>query len=78
VKWMKEQPNVILCSGSRGMGRNGVMISIHKSYADLDRFMMEHKRELGDMFSDIDTAIVNLSGREIIKPLHLKYLADAE
>jgi DNA-binding Lrp family transcriptional regulator len=78
VKWMKEQPNVILCSGSRGMGRNGVMISIHKSYADLDRFMMEHKRELGDMFSDIDTAIVNLSGGEIIKPLHLKYLADAE
>jgi DNA-binding Lrp family transcriptional regulator len=78
VKWMKGQPSVILASGCRGMNRSGVMISVHKSYADFDRFMSEHKRELGDLFSEIDTAIVNLGGGEVIKPLHLKYLAEAK
>lgn len=78
AQWMMKQPNVILCSGTRGMGRNGVMISVHRTYADFDQFMSEHKRELGDMFTEIDTAIVNLSGSEIIKPLHLKYLAEAK
>lgn len=78
TKWMLNQPTVILCSGSQGMGKNGVLISVHKSYADFDRFMSEHKRELGDMFTEVDTAIVNLGGGEIIKPLHLKYLAEAK
>lgn len=77
VTWMMKQPNVILCSGTRGLDRSGVMISVHKSYGDFDRFISEHKRDLGDMFSEIDTAIVNLGGGEIIKPLHLKYLAEA-
>ena len=58
VTWMRTQPNVILCSGIRGMNRSGLMISVHKSYGDLDAFIMEHKKELGDLFSDIDTAIV--------------------
>ncbi len=78
VKWMRNQPNVLLASGCRGMGRNGVLMSVHKSYADFDRFMVEHKRELGDLYSEIDTVLVNLGGAEIIKPLHLKYLADAK
>jgi hypothetical protein len=59
------------------MNKNGVLISVHKSYADFDKFMIEHKRELGNLFIDIQTAIVNLGGEEVIKPLHLKYLADA-
>jgi len=78
VSWMMNQPNVLMCSGIRGMGRSGLMISIHKNYADFDLFISEHKRELGDLFTEIESALVNLGGREIIKPLHLKYLAEAE
>ncbi len=78
VKWMMKQPNVLLCSGCRGMNRSGVMISVHKNYSDFDVFMSEHRRELGDLFSEIDTVIVNLGGREIIKPFGLKYLSDAK
>lgn len=59
------------------MNMNGFMISVHKSYSNFDKFMSDHKRELGDMFTDIQTAIVNLEGNDILKPLHLKYLADA-
>lgn len=77
VKWHAKQPSVIMSSGCRGMNRDGVVISVHKSYADFDHFISEHKRELGDLFSEADTVIVNLGGKDIIKPLHLKYLADA-
>ncbi len=77
AKWLMKQPSVLLASGCRGMGRNAVLVSVHKSYADFDRFMSEHKRELGYLFSEADTALVNLGGGEVIKPLHLKYLAEA-
>ena len=77
VKWMMKQPNVLLCSGCKGMNRSGVMISVHKSYSAFDEFMSEHRRELGDLFSEVDTIIVNLRGKEIIKPLGLKYLSSA-
>lgn len=60
------------------MNMDGFMISVHKSYSDLDKFLSEQKSELGDMFTDIQTVIVNLGGSDILKPLHLKYLAEAE
>jgi hypothetical protein len=74
-KWNMKQPNVVLASGGRGMG-SGVLISVHKSYADFDRFMSEHKRALGDLYSEDDTVLVNLGGTEVVKPLRLNYLAD--
>ncbi len=78
AKWAMRHPNVLMGSGSRGMGMNGFFISVHKSYADFDKLMSEHKRELGDMFTEIESVIVNLAGQEIVKPLSLKYLADAK
>ena len=78
IKWVMKHPNVLMSGGSRGMNMNGFLISVHKDYSDLDKFMSEHKRELGDMFTDIQTAIVNLEGNTILKPFHLKYLADVE
>jgi DNA-binding Lrp family transcriptional regulator len=78
IGWAMKHPNVLMSGGSRGMNMNGFLISVHKSYSDFDKFMSEHKRELGDMFTDVQTAIVNLGGADILKPLHLKYLAEAE
>jgi DNA-binding Lrp family transcriptional regulator len=77
-KWLMKHPNVLMSGGCRGMGMNGVMVSVHKSYSDFDSFMTEHRIELGDMLADIDSIIVNLEGNDVLKPLHLKYLADAE
>jgi DNA-binding Lrp family transcriptional regulator len=78
TKWMIKHPNVLMSGGSRGMNMDGFMISVHRSYSSLDKFLSEQKNELGDMFTDIQTVIVNLGGSDILKPLHLKYLADAE
>jgi DNA-binding Lrp family transcriptional regulator len=78
TKWMMKHPNVLMSGGSQGMNMDGFMISVHRSYSSLDKFLSEQKNELGDMFTDIQTVIVNLGGSDILKPLHLKYLADAE
>jgi DNA-binding Lrp family transcriptional regulator len=77
TKWVMQHPNVIMSGGCRGMKMNGFMISAHKSYSDFDKFMYEHKRELGDMFTDVESIIVNFEGIDILKPFHLKYLAEA-
>jgi len=78
TKWLMNHANVIMSGGCRGMGVNGFMISVHKSYSDFDSFMAEHKRELGDMFTEVQTVLVNLGGSQILKPLHFKYLTEGK
>jgi len=76
TKWLMKQSCIIMSGGCRGMGMDGFLISVHKSYEDFDRFMFDHKREMGDLVEDVQTVIVNLGGDAILKPLHLKYLAE--
>ena len=77
-KWLKKQPNVIFGGECRGLGMTGVMFSVHKSYSDLDRFLSSHRQQLGHLLEGVDTIIVNLAGEGIRRPLHMKYLAEAE
>ncbi len=76
MEWLARQPNVLMGSGCRGLGMTGMMISIHKSYAELDKFLTNHQAQLGDLLEEIQTVIVNLSGDAVYRPLHLKYLAE--
>jgi DNA-binding Lrp family transcriptional regulator len=76
TEWITRQPNVIMGCGCRGMGMTGIMISLHKTYAELDEFLIDHSQHLGDILEDVQTVIVNLSGKECYRPLHLKYLAE--
>jgi DNA-binding Lrp family transcriptional regulator len=78
LEWLMKQPNIIMSGGCRGMGVSAFMISVHKSYSDYDEFMYRYRLELADTVDDLQTVIVNLAGREILKPLNLKYLAETE
>jgi len=77
MKWLLKQPNVIMGSGCRGMGMTDVMISLHKTYPDLDAFLTRHREQLADFLEDVQTIVVNMSGKTFHKPLDLKYLAEA-
>jgi DNA-binding Lrp family transcriptional regulator len=77
-RWLSKQPNVIFGSECRGMGMTGIMICLHKNYADFDKFMNQHRQQLGDLFEDVQTFVVNLAGKSVYRPFHLKYLAEAE
>jgi len=78
IKWLSKQPNVIFGSECRGMGMTGIMICLHKNYAEFDEFMNHHRQQLGDLFEDVQTFVVNLAGKSVYRPFHLKYLAEAE
>jgi DNA-binding Lrp family transcriptional regulator len=77
-KWLKNQSNVIFGAECRGMGMTGVMLSLHENYTAFDRFMLNHRLQLGHLMEDVQTIIVNLSGKTIHRPLHLKYLAETQ
>ena len=78
TEWLMNQPNVIMAGGCRGQGVNAFMISVHKNYSDYDEFMYKYRLELGDTAEDVKTVLVNLAGRELLKPLHFKYLAETK
>lgn len=78
AEWLMSQPNILMAGGCRGTGVESFMISIHKTYADFDEFMNDCRLKLGDLLEIVQLIIVNLAGREVLKPLNPAYLAEAE
>jgi DNA-binding Lrp family transcriptional regulator len=76
--YMKKQPNVIMFCGCQGNGMNGLSLSFHKSYSDYDEWFGKFRLECGHFLVDTQSVLVNLRGEEILKPLHLKYLAESK
>ena len=69
------KPNIIFASSGQGMGKNGVMISLHKNYTDFSKFLKDLRLEGGADLGDYDTMLISLKD-EAVKPLSLKYLAE--
>ena len=76
LKWLEETPNIIMAGACRGMGVDSFMISLHKTYADYDSFMHDYRLELGEYIDEAQAILVNLRGKELLKPLNFKYLAE--
>ena len=74
--WMAKKPNIIFCDYCRGLGKDGLMISFHKSYNDFHKFMAEHNFALGNLLDDFDNILINIGEQESIKPFNLKYLSE--
>jgi DNA-binding Lrp family transcriptional regulator len=74
LQWLMDQPKIIMAGACRGIGVDSFMISLHKDYADYDEFMLNYRLELGDFINDVQCVLVSLAGKELIKPLSLKYL----
>jgi DNA-binding Lrp family transcriptional regulator len=77
-EWMMKQPNVIFAIEGQGMGWDGIFISFHKSYSDYVEFMKKHNSEFSNLLVDSQSFIADINPKNIRKPLHLKYLADAK
>ena len=78
LKWLMSVPSVIMAGACRGMGADSFMISLHKSYADYDDFMHNYRLEMSEFIENVHSILVNLRGKEIVKPLNFKYLAEAK
>ena len=75
MKWTMKFPNIIFVANAEGMGKNGVMISLHKNYTEYSRFVREQKLYWGKDIEDYETVLVSLKGI-IAKPLSFRYLAE--
>jgi len=71
------RPNIIFASEAEGIGKNGVIISLHKSYTDFSNFLLDLRLEGGDALQDYDATLISLE-EKAVKPLSLKYLAELE
>jgi len=78
TEWLIGHPNVLMAGGCRGMGVESFMISVHRTYADFDEFMSECRLKLGDLLEIVQFILVNLAGRELLKPFNPAYLAEVE
>ena len=77
-EYMTSKPNIIFAGGgAQGMGKNGVMISLHKSYSDYSNFLTNHMVYWGDNIEEHFTILVSLRER-IVKPFSLRYIAQLE
>jgi DNA-binding Lrp family transcriptional regulator len=74
TEWLMSQHYIVMSGGCRGMGVDAFNLSFHKSYSDYDNFMRNLRLEMGDLIEDVKSVLVNLTGKELIKPPHLKYL----
>ncbi len=57
------------------MGKNAVMISIHRNYTDYSNFLTDLLFEGEGIIEDHDALLISLKGF-IAKPFSLKYIAE--
>jgi DNA-binding Lrp family transcriptional regulator len=75
-KWAMQHPNIFFASDGEGLGKDAVILSLHKDYSKYADFMREYSISFADFISDVQSFIVSLKTGMIIKPFDLKYLAE--
>ncbi|MCW3976683.1 MAG: Lrp/AsnC family transcriptional regulator [Candidatus Bathyarchaeota archaeon] len=74
-KWSDRFPNVLFVSRTQGMGKNALVISLHKDYTDYNEFFQNMMSEWADAVENFESMLVSLKG-VIVKPLSFRYLAE--
>ena len=77
-KLVLDEPRVMFVASAEGMGRNGVMISLHKDYADFRKFMDQLKSNSEGYMKEVDSMLISLRSGTVVKPLSFSHLAVLE
>lgn len=77
TKWARARPDVIFGARALGNGKDGVLISIHKSYRDFSKFIKGLGLDWGHSLKEYSLLLISLED-SIIKPLSPKYIAEQE
>lgn len=72
--WAHNQPGIIFSSRAEGMGFDAVTLSLHRNYAEYDKFLNYHKK-FGHFVIEAKHVIVDLVGG-VAKPFSFKYLTE--
>jgi DNA-binding Lrp family transcriptional regulator len=77
-KLVLDEPRVVFVASAEGMGKNGIMISVHKDYADFRNFMDQLKFQSDGYVQEADSMLISLRSGTVIKPLSFAHLAVLE
>ena len=75
-EWCAKHPNVIFAGEGEGLGKDGVVISLHKRYSCYAEFMREFTVDWANFAMDLQSFIVSIKNGVAMKPFDLKYLAE--
>jgi len=75
IGWTASKPYILFAARAEGMGKNAVVISIHKDFTHLSNFLTEIRREGEGIIEDYDTLLISLKGF-IAKHFSLRYFAE--
>jgi DNA-binding Lrp family transcriptional regulator len=75
-EWTLKHSNVIFASDGEGLGKDTVMISIHRNYSRYAEFVREYTVRFAESASDVQSFIVSLKAGKLTKPFDLTYLSE--
>jgi DNA-binding Lrp family transcriptional regulator len=76
-KWAEKQSNVVYVSTGQGIDSDGLVVSVHKNYADFVKYYQIFRRDWGKYLQDFKVFLVSEKGSVIMKPFSFNYFADA-
>jgi DNA-binding Lrp family transcriptional regulator len=75
-KWTMQHPNIVFASDGEGLGKDAVMVSVHRDYSKYADFMRDYAVKFSDFITDVQSFIVSLKTGIMIKPFDLAYLSE--
>lgn len=73
IKWTRTKPNVIFSAKAEGMGKNAVIISVHKNYTEYTNFLSDFLLAGEGNIENYETLLIGLKGGDA--NFSLDYLA---
>jgi hypothetical protein len=75
-EWCDKHPNVIFAAEGEGLGKDAVIISLHRSYSGYADFMRQFTVDWANFATDLQSFLVSVKDGGEMKPFDLKYLSE--
>lgn len=76
-KWAEQQPNVLYAGTGQGIDSDGLIVSMHKNYADFVKYYQIFRRDWGKYLQDFKIFLISERGSIKMKNFSFNYLVDA-
>lgn len=73
--FVKRYSNIIFVASGSGLGKDRILVSIHRNYSDYSKFVQEMKAEWGG-WAELESFLISLAGKDVVQPLSLKPFAE--
>jgi DNA-binding Lrp family transcriptional regulator len=75
-KWTRQHPNILFASDGEGLGKDTLIVSLHRDYSKYADFMRDYSAKFSDFITDVQSFIVSLRTGTLIRPFDLAYLSE--